>query len=153
MSGELLTPIDRHFYRHFPHGKIIVHRLLDFLIRRIWQFPMFKSSDVLYWNLLILISFCVLLAWGRAYVSTAYLSFEIQLRIWHVLFWLFVGENTVLIIRSNLTLQVPLISRVFCLPFWTSIRVPSVLYKVAIILVSHHSLITSLPIWYSKYFM
>ena len=36
ISGELLTPIGRHLYRYFPHGRIIVHRLLDSLIIGIW---------------------------------------------------------------------------------------------------------------------
>ena len=50
MSGEFATPIGRRLYRYFPHGRIIVHKLLAFLLDQIWQYPIFKSSELAYWR-------------------------------------------------------------------------------------------------------
>ena len=35
-------------YRYFPHGIIIVHRLIASSIRRRWQYSLFKYNDVAY---------------------------------------------------------------------------------------------------------
>ena len=50
MSGEFPTPIGRRLYRYFNNGIIILHKLLAFLISRVWSYPIFKSSDVTYWK-------------------------------------------------------------------------------------------------------
>ena len=49
-SGEFTTPIGRCLYRYFPHGRIIVHKLLAFSLNWVWYYPIFKSSDVAYWK-------------------------------------------------------------------------------------------------------
>ena len=45
MSRELLTSIVRCLYWYFTHGKIIVYRLFASLLRRIWEYTIFNSSD------------------------------------------------------------------------------------------------------------
>ena len=95
-------------------------------------------------NLLSLIAFRVFLSWGRAYVSTAYLSSKIHFRILLSSFLSLVRQRKVLPIRSHLPLLALSILQVFRLPFWTSLCVPSVQDKVASILSLHSPLITSL---------
>ena len=48
MSGDFATPIDIRLYQYFPQGKINIHKLLAFLLSRIWYYPIFKSSNVAY---------------------------------------------------------------------------------------------------------
>ena len=50
MSVELATPVGRCLYRYFPHGRIIVQKLLAFLISQIWEYTIFKSRDLAYWK-------------------------------------------------------------------------------------------------------
>ena len=50
ISLELATPIGKYLQRYFFHGRMIVHKLLAFFLSRIWQYPIFKSSDVTYWK-------------------------------------------------------------------------------------------------------
>ena len=52
---------------------------------------------------------------------------------------------------SNYPIQAPLILLVFWLTFWSSLRVPSVMYNIMGILHLHSSLISLLSAWYSTY--
>ena len=47
-SGELLTLIGRRIYWYFTHDRIIVHKLLESSVSRVWQYSIFASSDVAY---------------------------------------------------------------------------------------------------------
>ena len=50
ISGEFAAPIGRRLYWFYPQGRIIVHKLLAFLLSRIWSYTIFKSSDLAYWR-------------------------------------------------------------------------------------------------------
>ena len=50
MSDKLDTPVGRCLYQYFPHRRIIVHKLLKFLLSCIWQYLIFESNEVAYWK-------------------------------------------------------------------------------------------------------
>ena len=96
MSRELLTPIVRRLYWYFTQGRVIVHRLIASLLKRMWYYIMFNSSDIVYLKSLDFNSISCILAWDRYDASTSYLSSVNTLVIVHNSLSILVGKMTVL---------------------------------------------------------
>ena len=50
VSDELVTLIGWYLQEYFIQGKIVAHKLHAFSLNRIWNYPMFKRTEVAYWK-------------------------------------------------------------------------------------------------------